>query len=57
MTAFHRVFTSDAAPVAMLRNLGFAATQRLTPAKRLFIHYASGFAGPLPSLADHARDY
>lgn len=57
MTAFHRVFTTTARPIAILRNVGFAATQRLTPVKRLFIHYASGFAGPLPSLADHARDY
>ena len=39
------------APVALGRNLGFALTDRVTPLKRAFIRYASGFAFELPGIA------
>ena len=51
MSAFHRVFTSPMAPLAWMRNAGFAATQRLLPLRRLFIHRASGLSAWPPDVA------
>lgn len=51
MTAFNTLFGVRAAPVATVRNLGLRATDHITPLKRAFINYASGFAFDLPRLA------
>lgn len=51
MSAFNRVFSSSYPPLVLARNLGFAVTGRVTPLRRAFINYASGFAFDLPRLA------
>lgn len=51
MGAFHHVFTSGFPPLGWLRNTGFALTNRSAALKQLFVAYASGLAGELPSLA------
>jgi 2-octaprenylphenol hydroxylase len=56
MSAFNSVFSSPAAPVRWMRNLGFALADRSGPLKRLFIRFASGddhtgLSGHLPLLA------
>jgi 2-octaprenyl-6-methoxyphenol hydroxylase len=47
----NRLFSTDLAPVRILRDLGLAAVDRLPPLKRLFMQHAMGTVGDLPRLA------
>lgn len=47
---FVRLFSTDAAPVRALRNLGLGIVDALGPARRLFMRHAGGDAGDLPRL-------
>ena len=46
----NRLFSNDIAPVALVRDLGLAMVNRLSPAKRLFMNHARGTLGRLPRL-------
>ncbi|MBI4695203.1 MAG: FAD-dependent monooxygenase [Gammaproteobacteria bacterium] len=47
----NNLFCAPQAPVRWARGLGLAATERLPFAKRLFMTYATGTAGDVPTLA------
>jgi 2-octaprenyl-6-methoxyphenol hydroxylase len=47
----NRLFSTDLAPIRLLRDLGLAAVDRLPPLKRLFMQHAMGTVGDLPRLA------
>lgn len=47
----NRLFSNDAAPIQLVRDLGLAAVERLAPLKRLFMRHAMGLVGELPRLA------
>jgi len=46
----NRLFSNDAEPLRLARDLGLAAVDRLAPLKRLFMHHAMGLVGDLPRL-------
>ncbi len=48
--SLNRLFSTDLAPVRLLRDVGLAAVNRLTPVKRLLMRHAMGAAGPRPRL-------
>ena len=48
--SLNRLFSNDAAPVRLLRDVGLAAVNRLAPVKRLLMRHAMGAAGPRPRL-------
>jgi 2-octaprenylphenol hydroxylase len=51
MSTFKTVFGSRSPFIRIGRNMGFALTNRVTPAKNLFMRYAMGLTGDLPRLA------
>jgi 2-polyprenyl-6-methoxyphenol hydroxylase-like FAD-dependent oxidoreductase len=51
MSTFKTVFGSRSPFIRIGRNMGFALTNRVTPAKNLFMRYAMGLTGDLPKLA------
>ncbi|WP_421620707.1 UbiH/UbiF/VisC/COQ6 family ubiquinone biosynthesis hydroxylase [Alkalilimnicola ehrlichii] len=51
MDAFHWLFANDLPPLVVLRSLGLSLTDRLAPAKSLFMARAMGLSGELPALA------
>ena len=51
----NRLFTVEAAPVRLARDLGLAAVNRLPPLKRLFMRHAMGLVGDLPRLTRGER--
>ncbi|MBV8165385.1 MAG: 2-octaprenyl-6-methoxyphenyl hydroxylase [Alphaproteobacteria bacterium] len=53
--SLNRLFTVDAAPIRLARDLGLAAVNRLPPLKRLFMRHAMGLLGDLPRLARGER--
>lgn len=50
MDALNRIFSTDAAPLQALRNLGLAAVSNMPGARRQFMAEASGSAGSVPKL-------
>jgi 2-octaprenyl-6-methoxyphenol hydroxylase len=48
--AFVRLFSTDAAPVRMVRTLGLGLVDAIGPARRFFMRHAGGEAGALPRL-------
>lgn len=48
--AFVRLFSNDAPPVRLARDLGMAAVNRIGPLRRAFMHTAGGAQGDLPRL-------
>ena len=48
---FRHVFSNPWTPVRLLRESGFALTDRIPPLKAGFMRFASGFSGDLPALA------
>jgi 2-octaprenyl-6-methoxyphenol hydroxylase len=46
----NRLFSNDAAPLRLARDVGLAAVNRLPPLKRLFMRHAMGLVGDLPRL-------
>ncbi len=46
----NRLFSTDAAPVRVARDIGLAAVNRIPRLKRLLMHHAMGRAGDLPRL-------
>lgn len=48
--AFVRLFSNDAPPVRLARDLGMAAVNRIAPLRRAFMHTAGGARGDLPRL-------
>jgi 2-octaprenyl-6-methoxyphenol hydroxylase len=46
----NRLFSNAVAPVALARDLGLGAVERLPPLKRLFMRHAMGTLGRLPRL-------
>ena len=51
----NRLFSNDAAPVRLVRDLGLAAVNRAPPLKRLFMRHAMGTLGDLPRLVRGER--
>lgn len=51
MDGFHWLFSNDDPWRSLLRNAGLGVTDRLAPAKALFVDQAVGHRGDLPSLA------
>jgi 2-octaprenyl-6-methoxyphenol hydroxylase len=51
----NRLFTIDAAPVRLARDLGLAIVNRLPPLKQLFMRHAMGLLGDLPRLTRGER--
>jgi len=51
----NRLFSTDAEPVRLLRDLGLAAVNKLPPLKKLFMRHAMGLVGDLPRLARGER--
>jgi 2-octaprenyl-6-methoxyphenol hydroxylase len=49
--ALNRLFSTDAAPVRLARDLGLAVINRLPPVKAVFMRHAMGLVGELPRLA------
>ena len=45
-----RLFSNDAAPLRLARDIGLAAVNRINPLKRLFMRHAMGLVGDLPKL-------
>lgn len=50
----NRLFGTDLAPVALARDIGLAAVNRVAPLKRLFVNHARGTVGKLPRLLQGA---
>ena len=50
MDVLNRLFSNDIAPVAMARDLGLAAVNKLKPARKFFMRHAMGDVGNLPPL-------
>jgi 2-octaprenyl-6-methoxyphenol hydroxylase len=48
--SLNRLFSTDAAPVRLIRDLGLGAVNRLVPMKRLLMRHAMGAAGVRPRL-------
>ncbi|MDX2225228.1 MAG: UbiH/UbiF/VisC/COQ6 family ubiquinone biosynthesis hydroxylase [Rhodospirillaceae bacterium] len=48
--ALNRLFSTDAAPVRLARDLGLGAVNAAGPLKRLFMRHAMGLTGELPKL-------
>jgi 2-octaprenyl-6-methoxyphenol hydroxylase len=48
--SLNRLFSTDLAPVRLLRDVGLAAVNRMAPVKRLLMRHAMGAAGPRPRL-------
>ena len=48
--ALNRLFSNDIGPLALARDLGLAAVNRLPSLKRLFMRHAMGVVGDLPRL-------
>jgi 2-octaprenyl-6-methoxyphenol hydroxylase len=48
--AFVRLFSTDAPPVRLARDLGLSAVNRIGPLRRAFMHTAGGAQGDLPRL-------
>jgi 2-octaprenyl-6-methoxyphenol hydroxylase len=48
--SLNRLFSSDIAPLRLLRDAGLGAVNRLTPVKRLLMRHAMGASGPRPRL-------
>ncbi len=48
--SLNRLFSTDLAPVRLLRDVGLAAVNRAAPVKRLLMRHAMGAAGPRPRL-------
>ncbi len=46
----NRLFSTDVAPVRILRDLGLGAVNNVPPLKRLFMRHAMGTVGDLPTL-------
>ena len=46
----NRLFSNSFAPLALVRDLGLAAVNRLPPLKRFFMRHAMGLVGDLPRL-------
>lgn len=46
----NRLFSNDAAPLRLARDLGLAAVDRMPPLKRFFMRHAMGLVGDLPRL-------
>ncbi len=55
MDGFKHLFSNDAAPLSLLRNLGLGAADRITPLKRLFERVALGQGVELPTLSRPPR--
>ena len=51
----NRLFSNDIAPLALARDLGLAAVDRIPPLKKLFMRHAMGLAGDVPRLARGER--
>ncbi|HEX2669136.1 MAG TPA: UbiH/UbiF/VisC/COQ6 family ubiquinone biosynthesis hydroxylase [Gammaproteobacteria bacterium] len=51
LDGFKRLFSSDIAGIATLRNAGLRAVDRFTPLKHAFVRRAMGLTGDLPVLA------
>lgn len=51
MDGFKRLFGNGFPPIAAVRGLGLAVTDRVVPVKRLFMERALGLGGGLPALA------
>jgi 2-octaprenyl-6-methoxyphenol hydroxylase len=51
----NRLFSTDAAPIQIARDLGLSAVQRLPAVKRLFMGHAMGQLGDLPRLVRGER--
>ena len=52
MDGLNRLFSNDAPPVRLLRDLGLGAVNRLPPLKRFFMQHARGSIGKLPRLLE-----
>jgi 2-octaprenyl-6-methoxyphenol hydroxylase len=52
--AFNRLFSNDAAPLRLVRDLGLGLVDRLGPVRRFFMRHAGGEIGKLPSLMQKA---
>lgn len=52
MDGLNRLFSTDAAPVRLVRDLGLAAVERMPGLKRFFMHHARGTVGKLPRLLE-----
>ena len=52
MDGLNRLFSNDAPPVRLLRDLGLSAVNRLPPLKRFFMQHARGSIGKLPRLLE-----
>ena len=50
MEAINRLFSNDTPGVRQLRNLGLIITDRIAPAKALFMRQALGMEGEVPKL-------
>ena len=48
--SLNRLFSTDLAPVRLVRDLGLAAVNQSAPLKRLFMRHAMGVVGDLPRL-------
>jgi len=48
--ALNRLFSNDIEPLALARDLGLAAVNKMPPLKRLFMRHAMGTVGDLPRL-------
>jgi 2-octaprenyl-6-methoxyphenol hydroxylase len=48
--SLNRLFSTDIAPLRLLRDLGLGAVNRLPPVKRLLMRHAMGASGPRPRL-------
>ncbi len=48
--ALNRLYSNDSAALALVRDLGMAAVNRMPPLKRFFMRHAMGTAGDLPRL-------
>ena len=46
----NRLFSNRIGPVALARDLGLGAVERIPPLKRLFMRHAMGTVGRLPKL-------
>lgn len=53
--ALNRLFSNDAAPIRLARDLGLAAVNRLVPLKKVFIRHAMGVLGDQPRLVRGVR--
>ena len=51
----NRLFSTNAEPVRLARDLGLAAVNKLPPLKKLFMRHAMGLVGDLPRLARGER--